>query len=348
MQIPNYIRWIFSLCLTICFLPTGCVPPKTVILPGEPAWIHEVEKKWDTVKLPQPKVWVDYNEQLDTRSEVDFVKGFIELETVIPESAPSPEKEAIQKIEAQAEKILKAETPDKIEILINQIKNEKGEFVQKKNRKKFIKKEVLTKIIKIKKPCIAKDGVRRIKMRARIELVPEHIQVRAERYIDSVKKTAARFDQKPELMLAVIHNESLFNPMARSRCGAIGLMQLIPTHGAKEAYEHLYGEEKEISEKYLFVPKNNIELGTAYFSVLEKRYLKHVPTGLQKQYLMLCAYNLGPTKIRQLIKRYRLHRKNSQKVYSILRKKTPKETRNYLRDVTRLSGGYKKVLDGRK
>jgi soluble lytic murein transglycosylase-like protein len=50
-----------------------------------------------------------------------------------------------------------------------------------------------------------------------------------EKYDREIKDTARRYKVDPALVKAVIHAESRFNPDARSRRGAIGLMQLMPS-----------------------------------------------------------------------------------------------------------------------
>ena len=75
------------------------------------------------------------------------------------------------------------------------------------------------------------------------------------------------------LVRAIISTESAFNPVARSRAGAIGLMQLMP------------GTATELGVNP-FVPEQNIEGGIRYFSQLLKTF-----GGVE---LALVAYNAGP------------------------------------------------------
>ncbi len=88
-------------------------------------------------------------------------------------------------------------------------------------------------------------------------------------------------DIDPYLALAVIHRESRFNPHAVSEVGALGLMQLMPVTAAQMA------GAKEICQKTLFNPGYNIKLGCKYL-----RWLRH---RLQKNEVVVAAYNAGPT-----------------------------------------------------
>ena len=85
---------------------------------------------------------------------------------------------------------------------------------------------------------------------------------------------------RPDLVHAVIHAESAFNPMARSIKGAMGLMQLMPAtaiaYGVSNAYD----------------PVQNIRAGVAYLRSLLERYS-------QNEELALAAYNAGPTAVKK-------------------------------------------------
>jgi hypothetical protein len=72
---------------------------------------------------------------------------------------------------------------------------------------------------------------------------------------------------------AIMQTESAFNPAARSRAGAIGLMQLMPSTARELGVNP-------------FAPEQNIEGGVRYFSQLLKMF-----GGLE---VALVAYNAGP------------------------------------------------------
>ena len=88
-----------------------------------------------------------------------------------------------------------------------------------------------------------------------------------------IEKYADLHQVQASLVRAIISTESAFNPVARSRAGAIGLMQLMP------------GTATELGVNP-FVPEQNIEGGIRYFSQLLKTF-----GGVE---LALVAYNAGP------------------------------------------------------
>lgn len=89
-----------------------------------------------------------------------------------------------------------------------------------------------------------------------------------------VREAAERHRVDPALVRAVIETESGWNPAARSRKGAVGLMQLIPTtaqrFGANDAYS----------------PQQNVDAGVRYLKTLLQRYDGNLD-------LALAAYNAG-------------------------------------------------------
>lgn len=91
-------------------------------------------------------------------------------------------------------------------------------------------------------------------------------------------------DLDPYLILAVIKVESEFSPVAVSKRGAIGLMQVMPGTGEYIAKEMgiSYGGRKSLYDPFV-----NVKLGISYLSSLEDRY-ENVESALN-------AYNHGPT-----------------------------------------------------
>lgn len=89
-----------------------------------------------------------------------------------------------------------------------------------------------------------------------------------------VSNISAKYNVDEKLVNAVIRQESGFNPKAKSKAGAMGLMQLMPATarglGVKDPYN----------------PVQNIEGGVKYLSNLLKKYNGNIV-------LALAAYNAG-------------------------------------------------------
>lgn len=294
----------------------------------------EVEQKWELFVYSTKKDWVDYNQQKDTRSKVDFEKGRIVFEAVIPADDPEAMKKAQRKINDQTRKVFSQEYAERQRILENQVINKKGDWVASSNLKRYIIEEVLPEVKPDPLTFQSRDVVKRRRYSVHIDLVPKHIRIRAERYLPIVEKNAKRFDLKPQIVLAIIHTESYFNPKAISQAKAIGLMQIIPRYAGREAYRFINKEDKVITWQFLYNPENNIELGSAYLHLLKYKHFTDVMDELKNNYVSICGYNWGPNSMRKkIVDKYPINNMSDSEVYMLLRQKTPKETRNYIKKV---------------
>lgn len=88
-------------------------------------------------------------------------------------------------------------------------------------------------------------------------------------YREEIWRAAAKYDVSPYLVAAVIQSESRYNKEARSRKGAIGLMQLMP-ETARWALPQLGYSAS--AEQFLHEPELNIEVGTWYLRWLLDYY----------------------------------------------------------------------------
>lgn len=115
-----------------------------------------------------------------------------------------------------------------------------------------------------------------------------------------VEETAMRHDVDPNLVRAIIKVESNFNPQARSRKGAIGLMQLMPTTA------------RSLNVTNPYDPAQNVDAGVRHFKQLLDSYHGDVA-------LSLAAYNAGSTAVQRSrgVPRFR-------------------ETQNYVKRITQL------------
>lgn len=94
-----------------------------------------------------------------------------------------------------------------------------------------------------------------------------------------IKSSALALGVDQGLVKAIIHTESGFNPRARSKPGAQGLMQLMPATAA------MY----DVSDAY--DPSQNIKAGTRHIKYLLERY--------KSQELALAAYNAGEGNVKK-------------------------------------------------
>jgi soluble lytic murein transglycosylase len=102
------------------------------------------------------------------------------------------------------------------------------------------------------------------------------------RYRAIVTGHAANYRLDPALLAAVIYQESKFNADAKSKSGAIGLMQLLPST-AEGIATRTAGTRFRVSD--LYDPEINVRYGAWYLRHLLDRY--------GKERLALAAYNAG-------------------------------------------------------
>ncbi|UCG21242.1 MAG: DUF3393 domain-containing protein [Deltaproteobacteria bacterium] len=307
--------------------------------------VAEIDRIWLDSLTTTKKEWVDYSDQYSTRSYVNFEKGDMVLATMIQTSETRITEISKERIRRQLAKALSTNNPSGRSILAGQIVDSRGQPVTQENLDRYLNEEVFPRLKRDPQPLMGKDGLPRYKLSVPMKLVPNHTMLRARPYIPEVKRQSQRFRLRPELVMAVMHTESYFDPLARSHVPAYGLMQLVPIYGAREAYQYVYGRDMVLPANYLYQPTNNIELGAAYLNLLIYKHFAGETHPVKNLYLSVCGYNWGPTSIqRKIIRRYPTSRMTPEQLYAVLRQRTPQETRDYLQRVTQRMPMYQSLF----
>ena len=310
-------------------------------------YVESIEKKWNQFLGPNKEQWVDYSDDTDTRTIVSFEekeqledsKGQITVETLVPADEPDVLEKAKAQLQPEIEKVLGPEPePEAAEAtppLEGQVKTQKGEPVTPENVKAFVQEEILPQAKVDPEPIPSKDGVQRVKVTVTIPMVPDHLRIRAEKFLESIQKYSEQHKVDVPLVLALIQTESYFNPQAKSHIPAFGLMQIVPKYGGLDAYRYVFKEDKIPTSNFLYDPDNNLLLGTAYIQLLNERYLHGIKDPLKREYLMISAYNGGIGRvIKRVLKGYNVPDMSPSEVYDALIEKMPNETKDYLKKVT--------------
>lgn len=125
------------------------------------------------------------------------------------------------------------------------------------------------------------------KLSLNIKTVPNvvsisNVQDLVDEYGDMIKSQCTHYNIDWRLILALIHQESLFNSSAVSRAGAFGLMQIMPRTGL--------GLQSELNLEDTKTPQNNLTAGIYYYATLVANFEF---TGEEKFKFALAAYNAG-------------------------------------------------------
>lgn len=123
------------------------------------------------------------------------------------------------------------------------------------------------------------------------EWLPEKFSKKSKSVANAIVGEAERYEFDPIFLLAVIQNESMFNPEMRGKHTEIGLMQVKPSTAAWIAKKMGI---KYHGEKSLLNPVENIKIGAAYMSMLRDQFDSH-------SRLYISAYNMGARKVRQVV-----------------------------------------------
>jgi membrane-bound lytic murein transglycosylase MltF len=103
------------------------------------------------------------------------------------------------------------------------------------------------------------------------------------------RRYADQYDLDHMLMMAQAYQESQLDHKAKSRVGAVGIMQLLPATG----------EEMKVGDIRQLEP--NIHAGVKYIRHISDTYFKDEPMDeLNRTLFAFAAYNAGPGRIRQL------------------------------------------------
>ncbi|WAI03193.1 transglycosylase SLT domain-containing protein [Buchnera aphidicola] len=85
-----------------------------------------------------------------------------------------------------------------------------------------------------------------------------------------IKNASHKYGVDEKLIKSIIYTESSGNPYAKSNSNAIGLMQIKPNSAGAEIYR-ITGKKGQPSVQSLYNPKININIGTAYINLLQKK-----------------------------------------------------------------------------
>jgi len=325
---------------------------------------------WHVPKITGKKQWIEYTPDFKKRKIVDFENETIELDLIITRKNDDIEK-AFNRL--LTDLILEdKQTAFERDTISQNIEKRLNKTVKQAKSGSVDKTPILTKAITgSSDPSrqVVEKTVLELRKKGQIERKPSKVkgaevltlkiplpstfmQKKAREYKPDVSYFAKERNIDEALLLAVIHTESAFNPMARSHIPAYGLMQIVPQSAGIDASEVVFGKKKLLSPSYLYNGNNNINIGTTYIYIVFYRYLKNISNLESRLYCTIASYNTGVGNVARAFTGTKsiskandvINGMSPKQVYDTLLRKLPyKETKNYLRKVSERLAMYRSM-----
>lgn len=320
------------------------------ILMGQ--FAHNIENIWglNEVLIAGPKDYVKYTDQYLTRSHINFDAGTITFETISPTDPAASLRKAI------VTTLLMGDDPSSVDLysdandiqiskepfLYGQVVDNNGQPIRWEWRAAHFADYLVQN--KLQKRTSGLHVIYSIT----IQLVPNHLDKRAHKYLPMVRKAAEKYGVEESLILAIMQTESSFNPYAVSGSDALGLMQVVQHTAGKDVFQ-MHGKWGKPSRSYLFDPANNIDTGTAYLAILQNNYLGGIKNPTSRRYAVITAYNGGAGSVLRVFSSNRskafdvINDMQPGDVYTTLTTKHPaSESRRYLVKVNTAQKSYRR------
>ena len=326
---------------------------------------------WPDGALPQRTRWVTYDKEMTTRVIVDYTAGEVIAESLI--SNEQPPEAAMVKARTLLQQLLAA-SPEHLneqDTLLQAIDAELRDIVtpslvakapeptsasntaapdaeptKKDDQETLAEEAPLAAIIapQSEQQTVVPAQAEQAADVARLtfKFVNGYQEKLIQQHLPRIQGLSAEYEVPVSVILAIIETESSFNPRAVSPIPAFGLMQLVPKTAGVDAYKFVYGEEKVVTAEFLFDEQNNLALGSAYFHLLNQRYLRKIKDPMSRFYCAVASYNTGVgnlartfTGAKNINKAVdKINAMESEQVYEFLLQQLPaEETRNYLRKI---------------
>lgn len=320
------------------------------ILMGQ--FAHNIENIWgfNEVLIAGPKDYVKYTDGYQTRSHINFDDGTITVETIAGTDPAARLRQAI------ITTLLMGDDPGSVDLysdvddiqiskepfLYGQVVDNTGEPIRWEWRAARFADYLLQTRMKKRSSGL------HIIYSVTINLVPNHLDKRAHKYLGMVRQASRKYGIDESLILAIMQTESSFNPYAVSRSDALGLMQVVQHTAGKDVFRS-QGKSGTPDRSYLFDPASNIDTGTAYLAILSNVYLGGINNPTSRRYAVITAYNGGAGSVLRVFSSDKaqaaniINRMSPGDVYQTLTTRHPSaESRRYLYKVNTAQKGYRR------
>lgn len=308
------------------------------------AYKKSIAKEWDEARVSSPSNWVSYADKNKARTTLDYRNNTIEI-AIRSDNNPSPEKINNLVAKAIAESASQAIKNDPV---LHKLKTqaETNSAISMSGIK--LSKEATAELVD-QATVINDQDSKGEYIKVTVKLPEKAKTERVRQFLPAVRKYSQEFKVGLPLVLAVIHTESAFNPLAQSHVPAFGLMQIVPSSAGKDVQRLIYQRDSAPTSSMLFNPDTNIQHGCAYLHILNYRYLKAIKNKAAREHCCIAAYNTGAgnvakaftgkTNVRSAAKI--INQMTPEAVYQHLCKNlTHKEARDYVYKVNQYKSVY--------
>ncbi|SFB81113.1 Soluble lytic murein transglycosylase [Marinospirillum celere] len=312
---------------------------------------EQVQRHWgeEATLAATAHQFVKYTDAYQSRGAMDFEEGTIVVETVDQSNPRQHLKEAIvttlltpydaDNPELYTDKQIDYSGPA---LLAGQVRDHEGVPVRWEWRaNRYADYLIENEIQEIRR------GGKTI-YRVEIPLVANHNEIRGHQYENLIRDASRRYDVDEALIYAIMETESHFNPYAMSHIPAYGLMQVVPSTAGRDVYQRIRQRNDQPNQSTLFNPAENIDIGTAYITILRDIYLKDIRHPKSKELAIISAYNGGAGNVLRTFHRDRsqavavINQLSPQQVYDRLHRQHPRsEARGYIKKVTEALDRYR-------
>ena len=313
-----------------------------------------VGKKWgdEKAKVPSNKRLVKYTNDYKARAVVDFEQGSVLVETLVDKTKSATIANLQQAIittllatsDHNETDIFSSDAPKLggTPTLYQQVLDQDNKAIRYQWRAQRFANYLMANALQ----QYSYQGKQIFAVK--ITMVERHQHLRKLQYSEFVLASAKRYQLSPQLIYGIIETESSFNPFAVSHANAYGLMQVVPKTAGADVFQKIKKRSGMPTKAQLFDPAFNIDIGSAYLSILHNNYLNKVTNNTSRHYAVISAYNGGAGNV---LKTFHSNRKTAMNVingkapndvYYHLTKRHPKaESRRYLEKVTKAEKSYK-------
>ncbi|MBK1733999.1 hypothetical protein CKO15_01620 [Halorhodospira abdelmalekii] len=317
------------------------------------AYREELRGRWHETLVSDRHRWVEYSEARDARTIVDYQANRITVE--VPEEEGT--RGLLRRLDALMMRSLdEAYARDEVTRRTAERVGIELEHPERAGERRVLSEitpddlEAMMAHAQLERRTEPRDRAQRPVLSLSVPMPEARPSIKAREYQADVQREARRYDVDEALILAIMHSESSFNPMARSHIPAYGLMQIVPETAGIDVAQRVYGEPRLLSPEYLYNPRNNIRSGTVYLDILQSNYLAAIEDPESRMYAVIAAYNTGAGNVARAFVGRRdvaaavavINGMTPEQVYARLRRDLPySETRDYLVKVASRTEAYR-------